>query len=217
VDNSLSTELSASKYYKPTYAQESVDKVGQNPWISRWWPAGGRWPRPPLGRLGGGDCGGTKQLQKKFFKKVTTNANCAKMSTPQNYGVTNANETSDSHNQGPRVDRLRHWWGERRKDVLHADESKQYDCLARMGQYQRYSGDNMNIALLTKVRQLFNVDYVPRSTNRHNQKQYIKAIRLLGDKWLTHPHNKIQRIQWLLFILLLRWMFYSLLGWCGNI
>jgi hypothetical protein len=53
----------------------------------------------------------------------------------------------------------------------------------------------MNITLLTKVRQLFNVDYVPRSTNRHNQKQYIKAIRLLGDKWLTHPHNKIQRIQ----------------------
>jgi hypothetical protein len=53
----------------------------------------------------------------------------------------------------------------------------------------------MNIALLTKVRHLFNVDYVPRSTNRHNQKQYIKAIRLLGDKWLTHPHNKIQRIQ----------------------
>jgi hypothetical protein len=58
-----------------------VDKVGQNLGTSRWWPAGGRWPRPPLGRLGGGDCGGTKQLQKKFFKKVTTKSNCAKMST----------------------------------------------------------------------------------------------------------------------------------------
>ncbi len=139
------------------------------------------------------------------------------MSTPQNYGVTNENEAGNSHNQGSRVDRLRHWWGERRKDVLHADKLRQHNCLARMGQYQRYSGDNMNIVLLTKVRQLFNVDYVPRSTNRHNQKQYIKAIRLLGDKWLTHPHNKIQRIQWLLFILLLRWMFYSLLGWCGSI
>jgi len=46
----------------------------------------------------------------------------------------------------------------------------------------------MNIVLLTKVRQLFNVDYVPRSTNRHNQRQYIKALRLLGDKWLTHPN-----------------------------
>jgi len=27
---------------------------------------------PPHGRLGGGDCGGTKHLQKKFFKKILT-------------------------------------------------------------------------------------------------------------------------------------------------
>jgi hypothetical protein len=26
-------------------------------------------------------------------------------------------------------------------------------------------------------------------------KQYIKAIRLLGDKWLIHQNNRIQRIQ----------------------
>ena len=50
----------------------------------------------------------------------------------------------------------------------------------------------MNITLLTKVRQLFNVDYVPRSTNRHNQLQYIKALRYLGDKWLIHPNNEIK-------------------------
>jgi len=85
VDKSLSTELSALKYYRPTYAQESVDKVGQKAWITQRWPlaVGGR--DPPLGRLGGGDCGGTKHLQKKFFKKVTTNANCAKMSTSPTY------------------------------------------------------------------------------------------------------------------------------------
>ena len=53
----------------------------------------------------------------------------------------------------------------------------------------------MNITILTKVRQLFNVDYVPRSTNRHNQKQYIKALRILGDKWLIHQNNRIQKIQ----------------------
>ena len=53
----------------------------------------------------------------------------------------------------------------------------------------------MNICILTKVRQLFNVDYVPRSTNRHNQKQYIKALRILGDKWLIHQNNRVQRIQ----------------------
>jgi hypothetical protein len=53
----------------------------------------------------------------------------------------------------------------------------------------------MNIKLLTKVRHLFNVDYVPRSTNRHNQLQYIKAMRILGNKWLTHKDNMVQRIQ----------------------
>jgi hypothetical protein len=53
----------------------------------------------------------------------------------------------------------------------------------------------MNIVLLTKVRQLFNVEYVPKSTNRHNQKQYIRSIRFLGDKWLIHKNNKIQKIQ----------------------
>jgi len=53
----------------------------------------------------------------------------------------------------------------------------------------------MKTEMLIKVRQLFNVDYVPRSTNRHNQKQYIKSIRLLGDKWLIHQANKIQKIQ----------------------
>jgi hypothetical protein len=52
----------------------------------------------------------------------------------------------------------------------------------------------MNISLLTKVRKLFCVDYVPNSTNRHNQRQYIKALRILGDKWLTHPNNQVQKI-----------------------
>ena len=53
----------------------------------------------------------------------------------------------------------------------------------------------MNIVLLTKVRQLFNVEYVPRSTNRHNQLQYVKALRHLGNKWLIHKDNEVQRIQ----------------------
>lgn len=53
----------------------------------------------------------------------------------------------------------------------------------------------MKTQMLIKVRQLFNVQYVPRSTNRHNQLQYIKAIRLLGDKWLIHKDNKVQRLQ----------------------
>jgi hypothetical protein len=91
-----------------SYAQESVDKVGQNLGTSRWWPAGGRWPRPPRGRIGGGDCGGTKHLLKKFLKKVTNKSNCAKMSTPQTTEQTNEIKAGDSGDQGPRVDRLRH-------------------------------------------------------------------------------------------------------------
>jgi hypothetical protein len=63
---------------------------------------------PPLGRFGGGDCGGTKHLQKKFFKKVTTKSNCAKMSTPQTTELNHENEAGDSGHQGPGVDSLRH-------------------------------------------------------------------------------------------------------------
>ena len=51
----------------------------------------------------------------------------------------------------------------------------------------------MKTEMLIKVRKLFNVDYVPRHINRHNQKQYIKSIRLLGDKWLIHQNNKVQK------------------------
>jgi hypothetical protein len=63
---------------------------------------------PPRGGLGGGDCGGTKHLQKKFFKKVTTKSNCAKMSTPQTTELNHENEASDSGHQGPGVDCVRH-------------------------------------------------------------------------------------------------------------
>jgi hypothetical protein len=53
----------------------------------------------------------------------------------------------------------------------------------------------MNTIMLIKVRQLFNVDYVPRHTNRHNQRQYIKAIRNLGSKWLIHQDNRKEKLE----------------------
>lgn len=53
----------------------------------------------------------------------------------------------------------------------------------------------MKTEMLIKVRQLFNSDYVPKSTNRHNQRQYIKSIRQLGNKWLIHRNNQITKIQ----------------------
>lgn len=42
----------------------------------------------------------------------------------------------------------------------------------------------MNTAALKRVREMFAVDYVPKHTQRHNQKQWVKSVRQLGDRWL---------------------------------
>ncbi len=42
----------------------------------------------------------------------------------------------------------------------------------------------MRTAALKHVRKLFAVDYVPLHTQRHNQKQWVKSVRRLGDNWL---------------------------------
>ena len=42
----------------------------------------------------------------------------------------------------------------------------------------------MNTKMLRHVRTLFNTDGVERRINRHNQRQWVRSIRYLGDKWL---------------------------------
>jgi len=42
----------------------------------------------------------------------------------------------------------------------------------------------MNTHYLTTVRRLFSNPLAPDSTNRHNQRAWIKSVRMLGDKWL---------------------------------
>ena len=42
----------------------------------------------------------------------------------------------------------------------------------------------MNTKMLRHVRTLFNTDGVERRINRHNQRQWVRSIRFLGDKWL---------------------------------
>ena len=42
----------------------------------------------------------------------------------------------------------------------------------------------MNVQQLKRVRRLFNVDYIPREMNRANQRKWVAAVRMLGDKWL---------------------------------
>jgi hypothetical protein len=42
----------------------------------------------------------------------------------------------------------------------------------------------MKTKALKLVRELFAVDYVPQHTQRHNQRQWVKSVRRLGDRWL---------------------------------
>ncbi len=42
----------------------------------------------------------------------------------------------------------------------------------------------MNTSALRRVRKLFNVPHVPPHINRHNQRQWVRSIRQLGDRWL---------------------------------
>ena len=46
----------------------------------------------------------------------------------------------------------------------------------------------MNTKLLTHVRRLFNSPDVARHVNRHNQRQWVRSIRFLGDRWLLAGH-----------------------------
>ena len=42
----------------------------------------------------------------------------------------------------------------------------------------------MNTQALKTVRRLFNVDYVSKEQNRHNQRAWVRSVRILGDRWL---------------------------------
>lgn len=46
----------------------------------------------------------------------------------------------------------------------------------------------MNTKMLKHVRQLFNTEGVDVRINRHNQRQWVRSIRYLGDKWLLAKH-----------------------------
>lgn len=41
----------------------------------------------------------------------------------------------------------------------------------------------MNVSLLRMARKHFNSDLVPDRTNRHNRRQWVRSLRILGDKW----------------------------------
>ena len=51
----------------------------------------------------------------------------------------------------------------------------------------------MKTRALKLVRELFAVDYVPVHTQRHNQRQWVKSVRRLGDRWLLAKTQPLQK------------------------
>jgi hypothetical protein len=49
--------------------------------------------------------------------------------------------------------------------------------------------------LRQKARALYNNDMVPEHTNQHNQRQWVRAVMRLGDKWLiAKPIKRIETL-----------------------
>ncbi len=49
--------------------------------------------------------------------------------------------------------------------------------------------------LRQKARTLFNNDMVPEHVNQHNQRQWVRAVMRLGDKWLiAKPIKRIETL-----------------------
>lgn len=46
----------------------------------------------------------------------------------------------------------------------------------------------MNSSMLRLARKNFVRDYIPRSTQRHNIRAWVRSLRILGDKWLLAQH-----------------------------
>jgi len=47
--------------------------------------------------------------------------------------------------------------------------------------------------LRQRARALFNNDMVPDRINQHNQRQWVRAVMRLGDKWLLN--KQVKRIE----------------------
>lgn len=50
----------------------------------------------------------------------------------------------------------------------------------------------MNTVQLRRVRRMFSNDLVPMSINRRNQREWVRAVRLLGEHWVLSPSFKLK-------------------------
>lgn len=50
----------------------------------------------------------------------------------------------------------------------------------------------LNRSLARRAVRMYNNDMVPKSTNRHNQKSWLRSVHLLGDRWLlAKPQGRL--------------------------
>jgi hypothetical protein len=52
--------------------------------------------------------------------------------------------------------------------------------------------ETINITLARKAVRLFNYELAPRSVNRHNRRQWLRSVTLLGPRWRALP--SVQRV-----------------------
>jgi hypothetical protein len=50
----------------------------------------------------------------------------------------------------------------------------------------------INRELVKKAQKLWSVDYIPKEVNRHNRRAWIRAVQMVGDRWLLL--RKVERL-----------------------
>jgi len=53
----------------------------------------------------------------------------------------------------------------------------------------------MNTQLARRAIRLYSCDLVPQSTNRHNQRAWLRSVAMLGDKWLLAKPVQKENLQ----------------------
>lgn len=49
-----------------------------------------------------------------------------------------------------------------------------------------------SLSLARRAVRLYRCDLVPKATNRHNQKSWLRSVEMLGEKWLlAKPQQKV--------------------------
>lgn len=50
-----------------------------------------------------------------------------------------------------------------------------------------------NMTLARRAVRLYNNTMVPKTTNRHNQRSWLRSVHMLGDRWLLANNQTLVR------------------------